>query len=65
MPYVKNIFQVLLTRLVHCQSETTSFSREFVNFLSLLLLLDKPGLNADIIIGVFDSIQTKYNSLNH
>ncbi|KAI8903551.1 Cse1-domain-containing protein [Gorgonomyces haynaldii] len=53
--YVKNIFILLLTRL--SQSKTPKFSREFLNFISFLLVLEKPGLAIDDVLGVFEQIQ--------
>ncbi|KAI8915177.1 Cse1-domain-containing protein [Powellomyces hirtus] len=54
-PYLKNVFVILLTRLM--QGKTARYTRGFLNFISFLFLLKKEGLTIDIIVGCFDSIQ--------
>ncbi|KAJ3066560.1 Exportin-2 [Podochytrium sp. JEL0797] len=53
-PYNKNIFMLLLQRLK--SSRTPKFTNCFLKFLSTLLIMQKDGLNADMVIGFFDSI---------
>ncbi|KAJ3031576.1 UNVERIFIED_CONTAM: importin-alpha export receptor [Siphonaria sp. JEL0065] len=50
----KNIFMLLLQRLKG--SRTPKFVNCFLKFLSNLLIIEKEGLNADVVIGFFDSI---------
>ncbi|KAJ3285820.1 importin-alpha export receptor [Rhizoclosmatium sp. JEL0117] len=50
----KNIFMLLLQRLK--SSRTDKFTNCFLKFLSNLLIMQKEGLNADVVIGYFDSI---------
>ncbi|KAI9337773.1 Cse1-domain-containing protein [Obelidium mucronatum] len=51
----KNIFMLLLQRLK--SSRTPKFTNCFLKFLCNLLIMEKEGLNADAVIGFFDSIQ--------
>lgn len=53
------MFVVLLTRLM--QSKTSKFAAGFLNFLSFLFTLNKPGLDMDQIVAVVDSIQPGAN----
>jgi exportin-2 (importin alpha re-exporter) len=53
--YKKNIFVLILTRIF--QSKTAKFTRSFLEFLSFLLLLDRPDLSSDGMIQIFDTMQ--------
>ncbi|KAJ3086862.1 Exportin-2, partial [Quaeritorhiza haematococci] len=55
MPFVNNIFILLLNRLT--SSKTSKFSRGFLSFISFLFIINKPGLDADTILNVFNTIQ--------
>ncbi len=54
-PFVKNIFVLLLTRLM--QSKTAKFTKGFLQFICTIFVLEKEGLKVDDVIGIFDSIQ--------
>jgi exportin-2 (importin alpha re-exporter) len=54
-PFKKNIFVLILTRIF--QSKTPKFTRAFLEFVSYLVLLEKPDLSPDNLIQVFDTIQ--------
>ena len=57
-PYTKNLFVLLLTRIF--QSKTPKFTKHFLDFLSYVILLQKPGFGADEIIAVIESVQGGY-----
>ncbi|KAI8620536.1 cse1l protein [Chytriomyces sp. MP71] len=54
-PYNKNILMLPLNRLK--SSRTPVLVTGFLKFLSSLMLIDKEGMNPDVVIGFFDSIQ--------
>ncbi|KNC97042.1 importin-alpha export receptor [Spizellomyces punctatus DAOM BR117] len=54
-PYMKNIFVLLLTRLM--QGKTSKYTRGFLNFISLLFVLKRENFTIDVVIGSIDSIQ--------
>ncbi|KAI9340023.1 Cse1-domain-containing protein [Zopfochytrium polystomum] len=54
-PYLKNVFFLILNRLK--LSKTPKFTYAFVRFLCMSFVLSRPGLTADDIVGVIDSIQ--------
>ncbi|KAJ3211478.1 importin-alpha export receptor [Dinochytrium kinnereticum] len=51
----KNIFLLILQRLM--SSRTPKFTRSFVRFLCNLFLSDKQNVTADMVIGIFDSLE--------
>lgn len=57
-PYTKNLFVLLLTRIF--QSKTPKFTKHFLDFLSYVILLEKPGFGVDEIIAVIESVQGGY-----
>jgi exportin-2 (importin alpha re-exporter) len=54
-PFVKNIFVLILTRIF--QSKTPKFTRSFLEFISYLIVLEKPSMTPDDIVNAFDSVQ--------
>jgi len=56
-PYLKNVFALILTRLQ--TSKTARYSQAFLNFVCLLVTMNKPGFGPSELIGVFDSLQPK------
>jgi exportin-2 (importin alpha re-exporter) len=62
--YTTPMFVVLLTRLMG--NKTPQFTLGFINFLSFLFVLNKPGFEIDQVVTVIDSIQpgAKYLHLN-
>lgn len=59
-PIMTDILLLMLTRLT--SSKTPAFASGFLRFLCLLLALQRPGLSADEIIGLFNGIQPGYGS---
>ena len=57
-PFTKNLFVLLMTRIF--QSKTPKFTKHFLDFLSYILLLEKPGMGVDDVIAVIESIQAGY-----
>ncbi|KAI8901692.1 Cse1-domain-containing protein [Globomyces pollinis-pini] len=55
--YAKNMFVILLTRIFG--SKTPKFTKKFLDFFCFLVLLDKPQLSIDRVIGIINSIQAQ------
>ena len=56
-PYLKNIFALMLTRLQ--SSKTARYSQGFLNFICLVVTMNKPGFGPSELIAVFDQLQPK------
>ena len=54
-PYIKNVFVLLLTRLM--QAKSSKFNAGFLRFVCYLFAMEKDGFSADVVIQTIDAMQ--------
>ncbi|TPX53175.1 hypothetical protein SeMB42_g00951 [Synchytrium endobioticum] len=54
-PYMKNVVILLMTRLSNAR--TAKFTKGFLNFVCTVFVYNKPGMEVDVVLRLFDTVQ--------